>query len=46
MEIDIDVVVENALLDLHSKCERFKNARHMFDKMVNRNLVSWNSIIT
>ncbi|XP_057846761.2 pentatricopeptide repeat-containing protein At2g13600 isoform X1 [Cryptomeria japonica] len=38
--------VGNALIDLYGKCGRFKNARHLFDKMINRNLVSWNSMIT
>ncbi|XP_059073638.1 pentatricopeptide repeat-containing protein At4g33170-like [Cryptomeria japonica] len=38
--------VGNAPIELYDKCGRFKNARHLFDKMVNRNFVSWNSMIT
>ncbi|KAJ3679558.1 hypothetical protein LUZ60_017569 [Juncus effusus] len=39
------VLVSNSLIDMYSKCENFEDARKLFDKMHERDLFSWNSII-
>ncbi|KAK6941474.1 E motif [Dillenia turbinata] len=36
----------NALSDLYAKCGAIDHARWLFDRMDNRNIVSWNSIIS
>eukprot|EP01018_Ginkgo_biloba_P016729 Gb_00639 [translate_table: standard] len=43
--LDSDVFVGSALVDMYSKCGRPEFARHVFDKMSQRNLVSWNAMI-
>ncbi|XP_074579049.1 putative pentatricopeptide repeat-containing protein At5g52630 [Curcuma longa] len=40
-----DVVLRTALVDLYSKCRKMDCAKSVFDRMTERNLVSWNSII-
>eukprot|EP01018_Ginkgo_biloba_P036697 Gb_40434 [translate_table: standard] len=40
-----DVFVGTALIDMYSKCGKVELARHVFDKMSNRNVVSWNAMI-
>ncbi|XP_059072783.1 pentatricopeptide repeat-containing protein At3g16610 [Cryptomeria japonica] len=40
------VLVENALIDMYAKCGNLDKARDLFDKMHQRNLVSWNVMIS
>ncbi|XP_057873047.2 pentatricopeptide repeat-containing protein At1g11290, chloroplastic-like [Cryptomeria japonica] len=40
-----DVVVATALVDMYAKCGRINKARELFDKMPQRNVVSWNAMI-
>eukprot|EP01018_Ginkgo_biloba_P013192 Gb_32452 [translate_table: standard] len=40
-----DAFVESALVDMYTKCRCFEKARHLFDKMSRRDVVSWNSMI-
>eukprot|EP01018_Ginkgo_biloba_P019235 Gb_06193 [translate_table: standard] len=40
-----NVVVATALIDMYAKCGSLKIARQLFDKMPNRNVVSWNAMI-
>eukprot|EP01018_Ginkgo_biloba_P007726 Gb_41233 [translate_table: standard] len=40
-----DVFVESALVDMYAKCGNIQKARHVFDKMHHRNVVSWTAII-
>jgi pentatricopeptide repeat protein len=40
-----DVLVESALVDMYAKCGSIKKARDLFDKMPQRNAVSWTSMI-
>jgi pentatricopeptide repeat protein len=41
-----DISVGNALVDMYSKCGSIENAQHLFDKMSQRDVVSWTLIIT
>lgn len=40
-----DIFSESALIDMYAKCGQLDLARRVFDKMGNKNEVSWNSII-
>jgi pentatricopeptide repeat protein len=40
-----DVFVANSLITLYAQCGNVDVARHMFDKMPERDLVSWNAMI-
>lgn len=42
---DLDVVLESAFVDLYSKWGRVEDARRVFDKMPERNIISWNAMI-
>ncbi|XP_057855760.2 pentatricopeptide repeat-containing protein At5g04780, mitochondrial [Cryptomeria japonica] len=41
-----DVLVGNHLINMYSKCCSLKDARQVFNLMSERNLVSWNTMIT
>eukprot|EP01018_Ginkgo_biloba_P001182 Gb_13952 [translate_table: standard] len=41
-----DVFVGSALVDMYAKCGMIENARVLFDKIPQRNLVSWNAMIS
>ncbi|CAL9773973.1 unnamed protein product [Musa acuminata subsp. burmannicoides] len=45
-QIDMDVFVGNALVDMYSKCGDVDSAYQLFNEMPVRNVVSWNSIIS
>ncbi|CAL1414324.1 unnamed protein product [Linum trigynum] len=38
--------ISNALTDMYAKCGEIAVARWLFDRMTNKNLVSWNSMIS
>ncbi|VFQ84201.1 unnamed protein product [Cuscuta campestris] len=40
-----NLFVQSALLDFHSKCGKIEDARHVFNSMLERDLISWNSMI-
>eukprot|EP01018_Ginkgo_biloba_P036141 Gb_02911 [translate_table: standard] len=40
-----DVVVRSALVYMYAKCGSIEDARHVFDKMSERTVVSWNTMI-
>lgn len=44
--LDTSVVVGSALVDMYSKCGQVKNAESIFHALPNRNLVSWNAMIS
>ncbi|KAH9310480.1 hypothetical protein KI387_025515, partial [Taxus chinensis] len=41
----LDVRVANALIDMYTKCGSISKARELFDKMPQRDAISWNAII-
>ncbi|XP_042485061.1 pentatricopeptide repeat-containing protein At5g50390, chloroplastic [Macadamia integrifolia] len=41
----LDVVANTALVDLYSKWGRIEDARHVFDNMPRKNVISWNALI-
>ncbi|KMS98114.1 hypothetical protein BVRB_4g095600 [Beta vulgaris subsp. vulgaris] len=43
--LDFDVFVGNTLIQMYSECSFFGSARLIFDKMIKRDVVSWNTMI-
>ncbi|KAJ7530323.1 hypothetical protein O6H91_15G089400 [Diphasiastrum complanatum] len=43
--LESDLIIQNALVNMYSKCGLFDEAHMIFDKMPNRNVVSWTSMI-
>ncbi|KAH7837956.1 hypothetical protein Vadar_020050 [Vaccinium darrowii] len=41
-----DVVVGSALIDMYSKCWTIGNSRRIFDDMLEKNAVTWTSLVT
>ncbi|OMP06286.1 hypothetical protein COLO4_08216 [Corchorus olitorius] len=41
-----DIFVQSSLLDMYSKCSDLASARNVFDEMITRNVVSWNTMIS
>eukprot|EP01018_Ginkgo_biloba_P024429 Gb_13303 [translate_table: standard] len=41
-----NVFVGNALIDMYAKCGNIENARHVFDEMSRRDVVSWTAMIS
>ncbi|KAL7600093.1 pentatricopeptide repeat-containing protein At1g18485 [Lactuca sativa] len=44
--LETDSHIGNSLISFYIQCEKPMSARFVFDRLVNKNLVSWNSIIT
>ncbi|XP_012574469.1 putative pentatricopeptide repeat-containing protein At5g47460 [Cicer arietinum] len=44
--VDSCVVVGTALIDMYSKCGRANNAESIFNVLPNRNLISWNAMLS
>ncbi|GLJ53327.1 hypothetical protein SUGI_1137120 [Cryptomeria japonica] len=42
----LDVVVASAMVDMYAKCGSIPKARKMFEKMPQRNVISWNTLIS
>eukprot|EP01018_Ginkgo_biloba_P037424 Gb_17094 [translate_table: standard] len=42
---ETDVAVCNSLLSMYVKCGSIETARHLFDKMAERNVISWSTMI-
>jgi pentatricopeptide repeat protein len=40
-----DVIVKSSLVDMYAKCRSIENACQVFEKMHQRDMVSWNSMI-
>ncbi|KAL6188649.1 hypothetical protein ACLB2K_040040 [Fragaria x ananassa] len=41
-----DVLMTNAIMDMYAKCGSMRNAYMVFDKMKNKDIASWNIMIT
>ncbi|CAH8252879.1 unnamed protein product [Arabidopsis lyrata] len=41
-----DVLVGNSLVDMYSKCGKLEDARKVFDSVKNKDVYTWNSMIT
>lgn len=41
----LDIVANTALVDLYSKWGRIEDAKHVFDMMPHKNVISWNALI-
>ncbi|KAG2694129.1 hypothetical protein I3760_08G127300 [Carya illinoinensis] len=39
------IVIDTALIDMYSRCQRVDMACRVFERMANKNLVSWNAMI-
>jgi pentatricopeptide repeat protein len=44
-EFEENVFVGSALVDMYGKCGHLENARRVFDKMPERDVVSWNAMV-
>eukprot|EP01018_Ginkgo_biloba_P019175 Gb_04167 [translate_table: standard] len=42
---ELDVVMKTALINMYTKCGRIEIARHLFDKVCERNIAAWNVMI-
>jgi pentatricopeptide repeat protein len=45
-ESDLDVALSNTLVDMYAKCGHLAGAHSLFDKLVDRNVVTWGAMIT
>ncbi|XVE88505.1 hypothetical protein DITRI_Ditri19aG0074500 [Diplodiscus trichospermus] len=43
--LGLDVFVSNALMDVYAKCGRIEDSVELFERSINRNDVSWNTMI-
>eukprot|EP01018_Ginkgo_biloba_P022100 Gb_10157 [translate_table: standard] len=43
--IDSDIIVGSALVDMYAKCGNIGDARQVFDKMPERDVVSWSAMV-
>ncbi|XP_057820377.2 pentatricopeptide repeat-containing protein At3g12770 [Cryptomeria japonica] len=43
--LDLDAFVQNSLIDMYAKCGNVDSARQLFDRMSNRNTISWTAMI-
>ncbi|KAG1342493.1 pentatricopeptide repeat-containing protein, mitochondrial-like [Cocos nucifera] len=43
--LDSDVFVQNAMVGMYSRCEKIEFARHLFDRILEKDLTSWSSMI-
>ncbi|KAF5200512.1 Pentatricopeptide repeat-containing protein [Thalictrum thalictroides] len=44
--LDSDVILGSSLVDMYSKCGYVEKARQAFNRLINRNIVTWNSLIS
>nr|AYM00522.1 pentatricopeptide repeat protein [Salvia miltiorrhiza] len=44
--IQFDLYISNALIDMYARCDKLGHAQVVFDGMLHRDIVSWNSLIS
>lgn len=44
--VNVDAYEQNALLDMYAKCGKLSTAGFSINRMVDKNVVTWNSMIT
>ncbi|KAF5208308.1 Pentatricopeptide repeat-containing protein [Thalictrum thalictroides] len=44
--LDVDTFVDSALVDMYSKCGKIDKAKLVFDRMVDKDVVAWNSMVS
>lgn len=44
--VPLNAILSTALIDMYSRCGDLRRARNIFRRMPNKNLVSWNAMIT
>ncbi|KAB1227147.1 hypothetical protein CJ030_MR1G027734 [Morella rubra] len=44
-DFDFNVILATAIIDMYAKCGSLRYARNLFNKMPQKNLVAWNSMI-
>ncbi|XP_021759859.1 pentatricopeptide repeat-containing protein At1g25360-like [Chenopodium quinoa] len=44
--VEVQSSINNALVTLYSKCGRIREARHIFEEMHVRDIVSWNAVLS
>lgn len=44
--LESDIVVGNSLITMYSRWGSFKEARRVFDDMLNKDMISWNSLLS
>ncbi|KAG8374088.1 hypothetical protein BUALT_Bualt11G0094600 [Buddleja alternifolia] len=45
MKFSLDVILGTAVIDMHAKCGNIEFAREIFDKMREKNVISWSTMI-
>ena len=45
-KVEVNSYVGSALIDMYGKCRDLISARRVFDSMPNKDVVTWNAIIT
>lgn len=43
--LETDVVVASSIIDMYAKCEKLECARQVFDSMIKRDLIVWNTLL-
>ncbi|KAK7406616.1 hypothetical protein VNO78_08245 [Psophocarpus tetragonolobus] len=43
--VEIDSIVTNALIDMYAKCGHLNCAKHVFDRMLDKDVVSWTCMV-
>lgn len=44
--IEIDIDLGNALITMYTKCGKVKTSQSLFEQMPNRDVISWNAVVT
>ncbi|KAH7294823.1 hypothetical protein KP509_27G020400 [Ceratopteris richardii] len=45
-ELELDVVIGSALVDMYVKCDSLEDARMLFDSLAHRDVITWSTIIS